>query len=77
MLVTGNCLLTTPVCEHCKDLELDALGQQLLQQSGLLQHRPPLQPGASGNPHYTLAPYQVPGCPVSNVAVSTEAWPVS
>jgi hypothetical protein len=33
--------------------------QTCLQQSGLLQRRPPLQPAHSGNTQYTLAPYQV------------------
>jgi hypothetical protein len=37
----------------------DKFAQQFLQQSGLLQLRPPLQPAKSGNHNYTVVPYQV------------------
>jgi hypothetical protein len=37
---------------------LDVFGPDLAQ-SALLQQRPPLQPGMSGNSHYTVTPHQV------------------
>lgn len=37
----------------------EQFAQQFLQQSGLLQLRPPLQPAKSGSHNYTVVPYQI------------------